>query len=256
MTLISWSAPSWKDNRPAMSSEQPSPTPREYLGGRRHSNEAASGTLRVLACVKCGERHTVDVAAALADSATGPLPKKLRLLNGGGHAEILMEEGRYDELAREAAMIGIGVVGSATGQPGGGAWQQGYEQAMRDRDEHEKESATGPLPATDDPEGQAAAFRAFGEQVSEIGLREIAEDRSLNADEVQAVAFCARNLLHWCGSATGPLDVELLARAFVAVGLDLDGLTPAEGREAVERLASEYARLASPSSGPAEPIDA
>lgn len=49
------------------------------------------------------------------------------------------------------------------------------------------------------------AFRTFGEQIAEIGLREIAEHRPLNADEVQAVAFCAQNLLHWCQSATGPL---------------------------------------------------
>ena len=33
----------------------------EYLGGRRHANDPDTKTLRVLACVKCGEQHTVDV---------------------------------------------------------------------------------------------------------------------------------------------------------------------------------------------------
>jgi hypothetical protein len=40
------------------------------------------------------------------------------------------------------------------------------------------------------------------------------------------------------------LNVETLARAFVAVGMVIDGMTAAEARQMVERLAAEYQRLA------------
>jgi hypothetical protein len=40
------------------------------------------------------------------------------------------------------------------------------------------------------------------------------------------------------------LDVETLARAFVKVGMVIDGMTAAEAREMVAALAAEYQRLA------------
>jgi hypothetical protein len=39
------------------------------------------------------------------------------------------------------------------------------------------------------------------------------------------------------------IDVETLARAFVAVGMVIDGMTAAEARQMVEQLAAEYERL-------------
>jgi hypothetical protein len=39
------------------------------------------------------------------------------------------------------------------------------------------------------------------------------------------------------------IDVETLARAFVAVGMVIDGMTAAEARQMVERLAAEYEKL-------------
>lgn len=42
------------------------PTEPEYLGTQRHANDSETPTLRVLACVKCGDRHTVDVTDILA----------------------------------------------------------------------------------------------------------------------------------------------------------------------------------------------
>jgi hypothetical protein len=40
------------------------------------------------------------------------------------------------------------------------------------------------------------------------------------------------------------LDVERLARAFVAVGMEIDGMSAAEARQMVEQLAAEYEKLA------------
>jgi hypothetical protein len=39
------------------------------------------------------------------------------------------------------------------------------------------------------------------------------------------------------------IDVERLARAFVAVGLIIDGMSAAEARQMVEHLAAEYQKL-------------
>jgi hypothetical protein len=37
-------------------------TEREYLGTQRHANDPETQNRRVMVCVKCGDRHTVDVA--------------------------------------------------------------------------------------------------------------------------------------------------------------------------------------------------
>lgn len=42
--------------------------PRENLGVRRHANDPETPVLRVMACVKCGDRHTVDISEVLAKS--------------------------------------------------------------------------------------------------------------------------------------------------------------------------------------------
>jgi hypothetical protein len=51
------------------------------------------------------------------------------------------------------------------------------------------------------------------------------------------------DLLQWEAEASR-IDVERLARAFVAVGMVIDGMTAAEARQMVEQLAAEYEKLA------------
>jgi len=123
-------------------------------------------------------------------------------------------------------------------------------------------AASGEL-RTDDPDGQAMAFRTFGEQINEIGLRQIIEDRPLTPDEVHAVAYCCRNLLVWCGEAEAAqpapgLDVEsrlwqyadhlsscLSLGPFGTEHPDRPGASPCDCGFAslVEKVNAEYARL-------------
>jgi hypothetical protein len=53
----------------------------------------------------------------------------------------------------------------------------------------------------------------------------------------------ARIALKELEDCRGRIDVETLARAFVTVGMVIDGLTAAEARQMVERLAAEYEKL-------------
>jgi hypothetical protein len=78
--------------------------------------------------------------------------------------------------------------------------------------------------------------------MSEPNLREEAIDEAINRwDEAHAIGY--REGHRAAKAEASRIDVETLARAFVAVGMVIDGMTAAEARQMVERLAAEYEKL-------------
>ena len=80
----------------------------EYLGGRRHANDPDTKTLRVLACVKCGERHTVDVTEIAIEAETS-----------AGLREALDPEAMRLELGRLAEDLTVVIDDAESQHPGG-----------------------------------------------------------------------------------------------------------------------------------------
>jgi hypothetical protein len=78
---------------------------------------------------------------------------------------------------------------------------------------------------------------AAGRALLSIVRQQLTNRERLTADSVTQLILAIE-------AEASRIDVETLARAFVAVGMVIDGMTAAEARQMVEQLATEYQKLA------------